>query len=72
MAAEVGWLLKTALWVDARREALCTARDCGSTARMMRAASLTLTLTLTVALALALALARARTLALTLTPIRLW
>ena len=59
-------------WVDARREALCTARDCGSTARMMRAASLTLTLTLTLALALALALARARTLALTLTPIRLW
>ena len=30
MAAEVGWLLKTALWVDARREALCTARDCGT------------------------------------------
>ena len=88
MAAEVGWLLKTVLgaagWMhgarlSARRETVAQpgwvcASDWGSTARMMRAASLTLTLTLTqtLALALALALARARTLALTLTPIRLW
>ena len=72
-----GWMHGARL--SARRETVAQpgwvcASDWGSTARMMRAASLTLTLTLTQTLALALALARtrARTLALTLTPIRLW